>query len=36
MTFKVYGGPAGTAAVSPIHKDRMVFNEFPNFDEALS
>ena len=36
MTFKVYSGPAGTDAVSPIHKDRMLFKEFPNFDEALS
>jgi hypothetical protein len=36
MTFKVYSGPAGTDAVSPIHKDRMLFKEFANFDEALS
>jgi hypothetical protein len=36
MTFKVYSGPAGTDAVSPIHKDRMLFKEFPTFDEALS
>jgi hypothetical protein len=36
MSFKVYSGPAGTDAVSPIHKDRMLFKEFANFDEALS
>jgi hypothetical protein len=36
MTFKVYSAPAGTDAVSPINKDRMLFKEFPNFDEALS
>ena len=36
MTFKVYSGPAGTDAVAPIQKDRMLFKEFPNFDEALS
>lgn len=36
MAFKVYSGPAGTDAVSPIQKDRMLFKEFPNFDEALS
>ena len=36
MTFKVYSGPAGTDAVSPINKDRMLFKEFSNFDEALS
>jgi hypothetical protein len=36
MTFKVYSGPAGTDAVSAIHRDRMLFKELPNFDEALS
>ncbi len=36
MTFKVYSGPARTDAISPIHKDRMLFKEFPNLDEALS
>ncbi len=36
MTFKVYSGPAGTDSFSPIHKDRMLFKEFPTFDEALS
>jgi hypothetical protein len=36
MTFKVYSGPVGADAVSPIRKDRMLFKEFPNFDEALS
>jgi hypothetical protein len=36
MTFKVYSGPAGTDAVAPIHKDRMLFKEFPAFDDALS
>ncbi len=36
MTFKVYSGPVGSDAVSPIHKDRMLFKEFPSFDEALS
>ena len=36
MTFKVYSGPAGPDAVSPIQQDRRLFKEFPNFDEALS
>jgi len=36
MTFKVYSGPVGTDAVSPIHKDRMLFKAFSNFDDALS
>jgi hypothetical protein len=36
MTFKVYSGPMGTDAVSPIAKDRMLFKEFASLDEALS
>jgi hypothetical protein len=36
MTFKVYSGPSGTDAVAPIHKDRMLFKEFQNLDDALS
>jgi hypothetical protein len=36
MTFKVYSGPAGTDTFSPIQRDRMLFKEFPNLDEALS
>jgi hypothetical protein len=36
MTFKVYSGPVGTDTFSPAHRDRMLFKEFPNFDEALS
>jgi hypothetical protein len=36
MTFKVYSGPTRTDAVAPIHKDRMLFKEFQNFDDALS
>ena len=36
MTFKVYSGPVGTDAVSPIHKDRMLFKEFTSLDDALS
>jgi hypothetical protein len=36
VTFKVYSGPAGTEEVSPLDKDRLLFKEFPNIDEALS
>ena len=36
MTFKVYSGPAGSEAMSPIDKDQMFFKEFSSFDEALS
>jgi hypothetical protein len=36
MTFKVYRHPAGTDAVAPIDKDRMLFKELPSLDDALS
>lgn len=36
MTFRVYSGPAGTNTFSPTQRDRMLFKEFPSFDEALS
>jgi hypothetical protein len=36
MTFKVYSGPVGTDTFSPSRRDRMLFKEFANFDEALS
>jgi len=36
MTYKVYSGPEGTEAVSPVNKDRMLFKEFASFEEALS
>ncbi len=36
MAFKVYSGPAGAEAMSPMNKDRMLFKEFSTFDEALS
>ncbi len=36
MTFKVYSGPVGSDAVAPINRDRMLFKEFSNFDDALS
>jgi hypothetical protein len=36
MSYKVYSGPLGTETVSPISKDRMLFKEFTNLDEALS
>jgi hypothetical protein len=36
MAFKVYSGPAGTSDISPVNKDRLLFKEFPNLDEALS
>lgn len=36
MAYRVYSGPAGTETISPMEKDRMLYKEFANFDEALS
>ncbi len=36
MTFKVYSGPIGADTFSPARRDRMLFKEFANLDEALS
>jgi len=36
MTYRVYSGPRGAQAVSPIEKDRMLFKEFSSLDEAMS
>jgi hypothetical protein len=36
MTFKVYSGPGGSDTVAPINRDRMLFKQFSNFDDALS
>ena len=36
MTYRVYSGPRGAQAVSPLEKDRMLFKEFSSLDEAMS
>ena len=36
MPYRVYSGPHGTAAISPLEKDRMLFKEFGSLDEAMS
>jgi hypothetical protein len=36
MTYKVYSGPVGTGSFPPAGRDRMLFKEFANLDEALS
>ena len=36
MTFKVYSGPRGSAAISPLDRERMLFKEADSLDAALS
>jgi hypothetical protein len=36
MTYRVYSGPRGSQAISPLEKDRHLFKEFSAFDEAIS
>ena len=36
MTFRVYSGPRGSQAISPLEKDRHLFKEFGILDEAMS
>jgi hypothetical protein len=36
MTFRVYSGPRGSQSISPLEKDRHLFNEFNVLDEAMS
>jgi hypothetical protein len=35
MRYRVYSGPRGSAAVSPLDRDRMLFKEFGTLDGAL-
>jgi hypothetical protein len=35
MSYRVYSGPHGTAALSPLEKDRMLYKEFASLDEAM-
>jgi hypothetical protein len=36
MRYRVYSGPRGSAAISPLDKDRMLYKEFSTLDEALN
>jgi hypothetical protein len=36
MRYRVYSGPKGSADVSPIAKEQMLFKEFTALDDALS
>jgi hypothetical protein len=35
MRYGVYSGPRGSAAFSPLDKERMLFKEFESLDAAL-
>ena len=36
MRYRVYSGPRGSAALSPLDKERMLFKECESLDAALS
>jgi hypothetical protein len=36
MSYRVYSGPRGAGAISPLEKDRMLYKEFSTLDEAMS
>jgi hypothetical protein len=36
MTYKVFTGAPGSEAISPLEKDRWLFKEFGDLDEALA
>ena len=35
MSYRVYSGPRGAEAISPLEKDRMLYKEFSSLDEAM-
>ena len=36
MRYRVYSGPRGSEAISPLEKDRWLFKEFTGLDDALA
>jgi hypothetical protein len=36
MIYKVFTGAPGSEAISPVEKDRLLFKEFSDLDEALA
>jgi hypothetical protein len=36
MTFRVYSGPRGSQSISPLDKDRHLYKEFADLDEAMN
>jgi hypothetical protein len=35
MRYRVYVGPRGTEAISPLQKDQFLFKEFTSLDDAF-
>lgn len=35
MTYRVYSGPRGSQSISPTEKDRHLYKEFGNLDDAM-
>ncbi len=36
MSYRVYSGPRGSEAISPLEKDRHLYKEFGLLDEAMN
>ena len=36
MTYRVYSGPKGSGAISPLAKEKMLYKEFSGIDDALA
>ena len=36
MRYRVYSGPRGSEAISPLEKDRLLYKELSTLDEALN
>lgn len=36
MSYRVYSGPRGSEAISPLEKDRQLYKEFGLLDEAMN
>jgi hypothetical protein len=36
VSYRVYSGPCGSEAISPLEKDRHLYKEFSLLDEAMS
>ncbi len=36
MRYRVYSGPKGSGDISPLAKEKMLFKEFSDMDQALS
>jgi hypothetical protein len=36
MAYRVYSGPRGSQSISPLEKDRHLYKEFSDLDEAMN